>query len=84
MKNLTPFECLKQELGKLFLTLSETTEEDVRRLSVEIPRKWERHGDLIVIPQNSLRDPRWSLLGMRDYDILATENLNDSNRQSGL
>ena len=24
-----------------------------------MPRSWERHGDLVVLPENSFKDPRW-------------------------
>lgn len=30
---------------------------------VEVPRKWERLGDLVLVPADSFRAPEWAALG---------------------
>ena len=32
-------------------------------LMVEVPRKWERLGDLVLVPSDSFRAPEWAALG---------------------
>ncbi len=29
----------------------------------DLPKKWEKHGDLIILPQNSFTLPDWRLIG---------------------
>ena len=33
--------------------------EDIETLLLDVPRSWERHEDLVVLPENSFKDPRW-------------------------
>jgi len=41
------------------------SQDQINRLSDEIPRKWEKHGDLVIFPQNTLRSELWKLFGNR-------------------
>ncbi|ELU07407.1 hypothetical protein CAPTEDRAFT_223268 [Capitella teleta] len=41
-------------------------------LELEVPRHWEKHGDLIILPQNAFRNPIWSQIGAW---ALVTEHL---------
>lgn len=45
-------------------------DKDIDRLLAEVPRKWEQHGDLIIIPQNALKSESWKLLGIHTCCLL--------------
>ena len=59
----SPAEQLCQSIRDLLLESGRFSVEVVEQLIQEVPRKWERHEDLIVIPQRSLRDEAWKLFG---------------------
>lgn len=63
MVDKSPASILRQSLTQLMLNSKEFNDEEIERLKTEIPRKWEKHGDLIVIPHNSLCDKSWKVLG---------------------
>ena len=63
MEGENPAAKLKSSLIPL-LSSKELSTEVIERLLKEIPRKWEKHGDLIIIPQSSLCDESWKVLGM--------------------
>jgi hypothetical protein len=64
MEGKNPALKLKSSLTELLLSSKELSVDDVERLLNEVPRKWEKHGDLIIIPQSSLRDETFKVLGM--------------------
>uniref|UniRef100_A0A0B7AUP4 tRNA(Phe) (4-demethylwyosine(37)-C(7)) aminocarboxypropyltransferase n=1 Tax=Arion vulgaris TaxID=1028688 RepID=A0A0B7AUP4_9EUPU len=37
----------------------------------EVPSKWERHEDLVIIPANSFASPEWSLMGNKLWHVVA-------------
>ena len=45
------------------LTEKGFTEEKRDQLLLEIPKSWERHGDMVVLPQGSFTSPAWQQLG---------------------
>lgn len=55
---------LRQSLSELLFAVGKFSDSDINRLLSEAPHKWEKHGDLVVIPQNALRSESWKLLGI--------------------
>ncbi|CAB3397713.1 unnamed protein product [Caenorhabditis bovis] len=56
--------------------------EDVRKLAIskslwddemqrDLPKKWEKHGDLIVFPQNSFTHKNWRYIGREVWPVVA-------------
>ncbi|GBN66174.1 tRNA wybutosine-synthesizing protein 2 [Araneus ventricosus] len=57
LKNHLSIEIEKLKLNKILLD--------------DIPSKWEKHGDLILLPASSFQNELWSNLGERLWDIVA-------------
>ncbi|XP_005098191.1 tRNA wybutosine-synthesizing protein 2 homolog isoform X2 [Aplysia californica] len=36
----------------------------------EVPKKWERHGDLVILPVGSFSSPQWDKLGVKLWEIV--------------
>lgn len=53
-----PKDVLRKELKKLIIDFSEDYV-----LPNDIPTKWEKHGDLILLPSHSFQDPIWCNFG---------------------
>jgi isocitrate dehydrogenase kinase/phosphatase len=62
-KKINPADQLKQSIRNFLIEVGQVSDEDIEKLIQEVPHKWERHGDLIVIPQRSLKDESWKLFG---------------------
>ncbi|KAK9916814.1 hypothetical protein WJX75_007384 [Coccomyxa subellipsoidea] len=58
----SPGERLVQTAHQL-LSMAGVTSARVDELLVEVPRKWERLGDLVLVPADSFRAPEWAALG---------------------
>ena len=43
-------------------------------LENELPRNWEKHGDLVLLPETCLFSPEWNVLGMYLYRWMYTVN----------
>lgn len=54
-----PKDILRKELTNLIAT--DFSEDYV--VPNDIPTKWEKHGDLILLPSYSFQDPIWSYFG---------------------
>ena len=67
IKKKSPAEQLQQSIRELLAESNRFSNEDVERLVQEVPHKWERHGDLIVIPQHSLRNDSWKVFGKYQF-----------------
>ncbi|MFH4977788.1 hypothetical protein AB6A40_004497 [Gnathostoma spinigerum] len=37
----------------------------------DLPKKWERHGDLVIFPHNSFTHPNWRLMGRKLWQLVA-------------
>ncbi|BFZ04135.1 hypothetical protein BsWGS_07174 [Bradybaena similaris] len=57
---------LQDELWQL-LTLHGMSKE----LLNEVPSKWERHGDLVIIPAYTFSSPEWAAMGDRLWEVVA-------------
>lgn len=60
-----PKDILRKELTNLIAT--EFSEDYV--VPNDIPTKWEKHGDLILLPSYSFQDPIWSNFGTIQYSL---------------
>ena len=47
------------------------THEDSVQLLSELPHSWERHGDLVSLPQRSFCSPQWQALGSELWETVA-------------
>ncbi|KAF8794077.1 tRNA wybutosine-synthesizing protein 2 like protein [Argiope bruennichi] len=65
-KCLSPYVNLKNKL----LNEIEKLKLD-KNLLDDIPSKWEKHGDLVLLPASSFQNKLWSLLGGRLWDIVS-------------
>ncbi|VDK69098.1 unnamed protein product [Litomosoides sigmodontis] len=41
----------------------------------DLPKRWEKHGDMIILPHNCFKHPNWRLMGPKLWEI-TTESLN--------
>uniref|UniRef100_T1JHK5 tRNA(Phe) (4-demethylwyosine(37)-C(7)) aminocarboxypropyltransferase n=1 Tax=Strigamia maritima TaxID=126957 RepID=T1JHK5_STRMM len=50
---------------KLVAQLKDLVGQDVwcEELENQVPRKWEKHGDLLLLPENSFKNEQWETLG---------------------
>ncbi len=60
-KSQTPHRVLREAVRRYLTNTRAHTIEDVETLLLDIPKSWERHGDLIVLPENSFKDSRWQI-----------------------
>lgn len=63
-------EVLRDTVSSLLSKGSLTVEEKAQLLS-ELPKSWERHGDLVVLPANSFRSPMWKEFGEHLWNLVA-------------
>ncbi len=59
----SPADQLKRSIRNFLTESGRFSAEAMEQLLQEVPHKWERHGDLIVIPNRSLKDDCWKLFG---------------------
>jgi hypothetical protein len=63
-KNVSPAEELRIKLEReLKSAFPDIDESSLKKSISEVPRKWERHGDLLLLPQNSFRNDLWERFG---------------------
>ncbi|XP_054025687.1 tRNA wybutosine-synthesizing protein 2 homolog isoform X1 [Dryobates pubescens] len=71
VRRQTPAQKLREELRQL---LGESWSEELER---DVPRAWQRHGDLVLLSEDSFRAAQWENLGKRvqglPAQILPTE-----------
>ena len=46
------------------MSIFSLSQDQIYTLAAEIPSKWEMHGDLVILPQHTLRNKLWNLFGM--------------------
>ena len=56
------YKLLQNSVAKLFKTHPKTAQMDHQKLLGDLPRKWERHGDMVVLPSSSFSHPDWKVL----------------------
>lgn len=66
----SPSDQLRQLVSDLLLKSGRFSDDVIANLIQELPHKWERHGDLIVIPQRSLRDANWKIFEKEVFQII--------------
>ncbi|NXX56869.1 TYW2 protein, partial [Scopus umbretta] len=62
----TPAQKLRDELQQL---LGESWSEELER---DVPRAWQRHGDLVLLSEDSFRAPPWEKLGSVLWETVAS------------
>ncbi|NXS41863.1 TYW2 protein, partial [Balaeniceps rex] len=62
----TPAQKLRDELRRL---LGESWSEELER---DVPRAWQRHGDLVLLSEDSFRAPPWEKLGPALWETVAS------------
>ena len=67
-KKISPADQLKQSIHDFLKEVDQISDDVIEKLIQEVPHKWERHGDLIIVPQRSLKDDSWKLFGKR-FDV---------------
>ncbi len=55
---------IHESIQELLLGSGKFNDKDIVQLLRELPRKWERHGNLIIIPHDALRSECWKILGL--------------------
>jgi hypothetical protein len=63
-KKISPADQLKQSIHDFLKEVGQISDDVIEKLIQEVPHKWERHGDLIIVPQRSLKDDSWKLYGI--------------------
>lgn len=63
----SPKETLKKELIKLILRNSSDG-----KLPADVPLKWEKHGDLVLLPATAFQNPIWSDFGDELWSVVST------------
>uniref|UniRef100_A0A8B9I6T0 tRNA wybutosine-synthesizing protein 2 homolog n=1 Tax=Anser brachyrhynchus TaxID=132585 RepID=A0A8B9I6T0_9AVES len=56
----TPAQKLRSELRRMVLGLGESWSEELER---DVPRSWQRHGDLVLLSEDSFSAALWTKLG---------------------
>lgn len=56
----TPAQKLRSELRRMVLGLGESWSEELEH---DVPRSWQRHGDLVLLSEDSFRAALWTKLG---------------------
>ncbi|KAF1675416.1 hypothetical protein FQV07_0010378, partial [Pygoscelis papua] len=62
----TPAQKLRDELRRL---LGESWSEELER---DVPRAWQRHGDLVLLSEDSFRAALWEKLGTALWEVVAS------------
>lgn len=58
----SPHKVLRN-LVKALLQEAAFDDGSIDQLLSEVPKRWERHGDLVLLGQSAFSDPRWNSLG---------------------
>ncbi|NXI74932.1 TYW2 protein, partial [Anseranas semipalmata] len=65
----TPAQRLRGELQRLVLGSGESWSEELER---DVPRSWQRHGDLVVLSEDSFGAALWTRLGPALWETVAS------------
>ena len=66
----TEWENLREAISD-FLSNTKLESKEFTKSISELPRSWERHGDLVVLPQNSFTSPVWRTFGVTFWEVVA-------------
>lgn len=83
-KSQTPHQVLREAVRSYLTETGWYTTDNVETLLLDVPRSWERHGDLIVLPEYSFQDVRWqphiecALKGTGEHKPEISEHCNQS------
>ena len=66
----TEWENLRETISD-FLSNTKLGSSECTKYISELPRSWERHGDLVVLPQNSFTSPVWQTFGLTLWEVTA-------------
>ena len=66
----TEWENLREAISD-FLSNTKLESKEFTKSISELPRSWERHGDLVVLPQNSFTSPVWRTFGVTFWEAVA-------------
>ncbi|NXC40189.1 TYW2 protein, partial [Penelope pileata] len=64
-----PAQQLRAELQRLLLALGQSWSEELER---DVPRAWQRHGDLVLLGEDSFRAALWAKLGPALWETVAS------------
>ncbi|XP_061454656.1 tRNA wybutosine-synthesizing protein 2 homolog isoform X2 [Rhineura floridana] len=64
----SPVQKLRDELQRLMLSHGAAWSIELER---DLPRSWQRHGDLVLLSEDSFRDIRWGELGEQLWEVVA-------------
>ena len=59
-------------LPHLPVTLQDVTEERIAELVLELPTRWEKLGDLALLPRTTMTSPEWGCLAQPLWEAVAT------------
>ncbi|XP_050572592.1 tRNA wybutosine-synthesizing protein 2 homolog isoform X2 [Cygnus atratus] len=62
----TPAQKLRSELQRMVLGLGESWSEELER---DVPRSWQRHGDLVLLSEDSFSAALWTKLGIGYFTL---------------
>ncbi len=83
----TPYQVLREAVKSFLIDTQQCTVEDIETLLKDVPRSWERHGDLIALPEDSFSDSRWQkhlqLVKVEIHKPISEEMLFEQNPQPG-
>ncbi|EOB03368.1 tRNA wybutosine-synthesizing protein 2-like protein, partial [Anas platyrhynchos] len=65
----TPAQKLRSELRRMVLGLGESWSEELEH---DVPRSWQRHGDLVLLSEDSFRAALWTKLGPALWETVAS------------
>ncbi|XP_035397447.1 tRNA wybutosine-synthesizing protein 2 homolog isoform X1 [Cygnus atratus] len=65
----TPAQKLRSELQRMVLGLGESWSEELER---DVPRSWQRHGDLVLLSEDSFSAALWTKLGSALWETVAS------------
>ena len=66
----TEWENLRETISD-FLSNTKLGSSECTKYVSELPRSWERHGDLVVLPRNSFTSPVWQTFGVTLWEAIA-------------
>lgn len=66
----TEWENLREAISD-FLSNTKLESKEFTKSISELPRSWERYGDLVVLPQNSFTSPVWRTFGVIFWEAIA-------------
>ena len=69
MTKMTPYEKLVITINDYLLS-KKYSPKDIKRLNKEIPKRWEKFADVVLLPSQSFRDDEWATNGNEIWEII--------------